>query len=70
MKNCQICQSSLPRCSEPTPNRVPTKILLDFFMARLLKWVDSSGTTVWPYVLTHAIHVITEAGRLKLSHSV
>jgi hypothetical protein len=28
------------------------------------------GTTVWLYVLPHAIHGITEAGRLKLSHSV
>jgi len=39
-------------------------------MARLLSLVDSPRTTLWLYALPRAIHAITEAGRLQLSHSV
>jgi hypothetical protein len=43
---------------------------LDIHMACLLTTVDSTRTTPWLYPLPRTIRAITEAGRLKFSHSV
>jgi hypothetical protein len=65
-------RSAIAQSIDSLCTSIPTKALLDLFMACLLISVDTFVFNVWPCVARHVIHDAEEAGRPFASgnHSV